>query len=176
MSWSTSRPDGRALLAALALAAGCDDPVREDAIAALGPEDPDVAEGPLHRPGQPCLACHDGDRDGVRAFSVAGTILWTAESGEPARGVVVELLDAAGVRHEAATNCAGNFFVEPADFTPVYPLWAAVIAGDLRIAMDSPIGGDGSCASCHQGEESPDALGPVFVQSVARPQPEDTCP
>lgn len=48
------------------LAAACD-PVRSDAVAALGGEAPGVPHGPTHRPGQPCLLGHSN-------FAVAGTV------------------------------------------------------------------------------------------------------
>src|ERR1700683_3328645 len=52
-----------------ALMVGCN-PVLDDAIADLGPEKPGVHPGPLHRPGQPCLLCHDGALGDPQAFSV----------------------------------------------------------------------------------------------------------
>jgi hypothetical protein len=60
---------------ALGLAAvGCDDPVHDDAVTALGGEDPNVPIGALHRPGQPCLVCHGGSGPAALAFSVGGTV------------------------------------------------------------------------------------------------------
>ena len=52
-----------ASVALAALATTCTlDPVQSEAVADLGGEAPGVAPGPLHRPGQPCLVCHDGSR------------------------------------------------------------------------------------------------------------------
>src|SRR5262245_59193898 len=100
------------LLAALAAwLVGCDDPLQERAVEALGPEPFDVPEGPLHRPGQPCVLCHDGED--ARAFSVAGTVYLTPDSDTPAAGASVGLVDAKGAGFVAITNCAGNFFVLP---------------------------------------------------------------
>jgi hypothetical protein len=126
--------------------AGCVDPVIDAAITALGPEDPAVAVGPLHRPSQPCVLCHDGER--ASRFSVAGTVYTQPEGAETAPGVMVELIDAVG-RHATRSNCAGNFFVRNTEFAPTYPLWTALSYGDYRIDMQSPIGRDGSCAACH---------------------------
>ena len=62
--------------AALVALAACD-PVHGDAISALGPEAPDVRQGPLHRPGQPCLLCHDGALGDPQRFTIAGTVFET---------------------------------------------------------------------------------------------------
>ena len=147
----------------LLLLVACGDPVRDDRIEALGPERTGVARGPLHRAGQPCLACHDGRAAGTREFSVAGTVFLAEGSERPAPGVRVELVDSAGTRFESATNCAGNFFVAPADFAPRYPLWVALQAGDYRIEMDSPVQRDGSCASCHAREPGKASAGGVYL-------------
>jgi hypothetical protein len=146
-----------------ALALGCDDPVRARAIAALGPEAPGVRPGPLHRPGQPCLLCHDpsGDRD--PAFSVAGTVYRESDERQPLNVVTVHLVDADGRAFSAPTNCAGNFFVSPDEYTPRYPLWTTLQAEDQTIDMESPIYRDGSCASCHTDPKSPTSAGHVFL-------------
>lgn len=154
---------------------GCDDPLRERGVDALGPEIATVPAGPLHRAGQPCLTCHDG-RSSERAFSVAGTIFATAESGQAAPGVVVALVDAEGRTFRAATNCAGNFFVEPADFTPRYPLFVALESGAYRVEMETPVQRDGSCASCHVDPASNDRVGHVFVFGTPRPTAPNGCP
>jgi hypothetical protein len=70
---------GLLLLPTLAAAVGCgnfdpfSDPILDADKAALGPEDPNVPEGPLHRAGQPCAVCHrDGGEDPTFVF--AGTV------------------------------------------------------------------------------------------------------
>lgn len=154
----------RGVFAALLLASGgCGDPVRDQQIEALGPEQTNIARGPLHRAGQPCLTCHDGRGAGIRELSVAGTVFLAEGSERPAPGVRVELVDSLGTRFESATNCAGNFFVDPADFTPTYPLWVALRAGDYRIEMDSPVQRDGSCASCHTTTPGRASAGGVYL-------------
>lgn len=154
----------------------CTDPVREDRIDALGPEAPAVRAGPLHRPGQPCLACHDGNDGDTRAFSVAGTVYAFADAETPAPNVVVELTDVAGRVFRTGTNCAGNFFVTPEDFAPRYPLWVTIASGDLRVEMDSPIQRDGSCASCHAEPVGPRGAGRVYLYDLPRTLPETGCP
>lgn len=145
--------------------------MRDRVVEALGPEDPRVPEGPQHRPGQPCLACHDGHQPGVREFSVAGTVYMSPEDQAPAPGVRVELIDAEGTAYFATTNCSGNFFVDPADFAPVYPLWTSLIAGEQRVDMKSPIGRDGSCASCHAAEGDTDQVAQVYLHAFSGEKP-----
>ena len=49
-------------------------PVHDNEVAALGPEDPSVPPGPDHRPGQPCLVCHGGSGPASAQFAVGGTV------------------------------------------------------------------------------------------------------
>jgi hypothetical protein len=161
-----------ALLATALL--GCEDPTRALAVTGLGPELEGVPIGPLHRPGQPCLTCHDGAT--ARAFSVAGTVYHALDSESPSPGALVRLADDAGGRSVAAANCAGNFFLSPEDFTPIYPLWVSLTLGTHDIAMDSPINGDGSCAGCHATTPSPRSPGRVYVFESAAEAPTGECP
>lgn len=166
---------GLAALLAGASALGCDDPIRERTIAALGPEVAGVPPGPLHRAGQPCVVCHDG-RSSVREFVVAGTVYVTADAPLPAPGVVVELVDADKRTFRAATNCAGNFFIEPADFAPRYPVFVALEAANLRVEMDTPVQRDGSCAACHGERSSRSSVGRVYLFGTPRPFDASGCP
>lgn len=156
------------------LLTACADPVQHAQIEALGPEQPKIAKGPLHRAGQPCLTCHDGGH--ARAFSIAGTVYAREGEAEPAAGVRVQLSDSAGKQHELASN----FFVEPSVYTPVYPLWVTLESGDARIEMDSPIQRDGSCASCHREEANASSAGPVYLLPALAPgeilPPREACP
>ncbi len=148
---------------ALALAlASCGDPVHDDAIAALGPEAPNVPPGPLHRPGQPCAACH---RDGGPAvpFSLAGTVYATATSPKPAANVTVMIFDATLALTTFTTNCAGNFFARASDYAPKFPIWATLRAGRIQRDMDSPAYREGSCAACHTASVGPASAGPVYL-------------
>lgn len=167
----------RAAVLALTVAlVACGDPAVDDRADALGAEDPKVPEGPSHRPGQPCLACHDGSQADVRRFSVAGTI-YTVEGGdEVAAGAIVELVDAFGETFRVATNCAGNFYVEPGAYDPTYPVWVALESGDDRIEMESPIGRDGSCATCHAHPAGKASAGRVYLDSFERERPATGCP
>lgn len=169
------RPAALAVLSLIAAAlVACGDPSKDLAIEALGPESPGVAEGPLHRPGQPCLVCHDGTE--ARAFSMAGTVYWTPDSDEPAAGASVHLVDALERRFEAITNCNGNFFIMPEEFEPKYPSWVSIGVGSMRIVMDSPINGDGSCARCHGMSPGPESAGRVYVSPIAPEVSAQGCP
>jgi hypothetical protein len=141
----------------------CADPVRDQEIAALGPETPGVKRGPLHRPGQPCLLCHDATGNRDTPFAVAGTVYATADKPTPLNNVQVKLTDSAGQQFTVRSNCAGNFYVSPHVFSPHYPLWVTVAAEDQSIDMESLVYRDGSCASCHTDPKNPSSAGHVFL-------------
>lgn len=150
----------------LSVFGSCGDPVREARIAALGPEAPGTAPGALHRPGQPCLACHDGEQADIPHYTIAGTIYEALGHEVAAPGVRVRLVDARGERFETETNCAGNFFVTRGELRPVFPVWTSLVLEDYQIDMQSPIGRDGSCASCHAKQPSPSATDPVYLYTL----------
>ena len=137
------------LLGVLLAAAGCNDPVHDDAVASLGPEDPNVPPGPLHRPGQPCMVCHDGTGPAALAFATAGTIFQDGTNPTPLVSATVQITDINDKTMSPETNCAGNFFVEAVDFDLVYPLHAQVFYGSQNVQMLSHIAKTGGCADCH---------------------------
>jgi hypothetical protein len=132
-----------------AFAAACIDPVHRDAVANLGPEDPSVAPGPFHRPGQRCTTCHGGDGPAESEFSVAGTIFAVRNGSSPVPNAVVTVTDALGVTRKLPSNEAGNFFVRKRDWDPAFRLHVVVEADDIRKEMATSIGRDGACATCH---------------------------
>jgi len=143
------------------------DPVHDDAKAALGPEAPGVPRGPLHRPGQPCLVCHDGDTGDPPRFTVGGTVFQTSGALLPAIGVDVHLKDVNGATADLQTNAAGNFYVTPGQYDPAFPVTANVQGPDGTVRMWTLIEGNGTvepnggCASCHfdpAGADSPGHL------------------
>ena len=155
---------GSILVLALAAGPACGDPVQDKAIAALGPESDDVERGPLHRPGQPCLDCHDGSHDSAN-FSVAGTLFRDPEHALPVANVDVELIDSAQRTFTTQSNCAGNFFVTPDDFAPHFPLWVTLRRGDAPPNdMGSPMHKNGNCNACHSDPPSPSSAGIVWVE------------
>jgi hypothetical protein len=149
------------LCSALALVA-CD-PVHEDAVAALGGETPGVRPGPLHRPGQPCLLCHDGAAGDPPAFSVAGTIFETPSHRVPVNGADVDMTDSSGSTFDQPTNSAGNFYVSPSDWAPQFPLGVAVHPTTGPDVFMHTLASDGSCASCHTDPPGPNSAGHVCI-------------
>jgi hypothetical protein len=157
-----SRPPATLAFLWVAIAASCGDPVRDDGIAALGPEAAGVRRGPVHRPGQPCLLCHS-DGSEAAPFAVAGTVFVDANSTKPVDGAAVYLIDSDGVVFTASTNCAGNFFVRPDEFSPHYPIWITMRAGQVQREMESPVFREGSCAACHTDPRNPSSAGHVYM-------------
>lgn len=109
----------------------CGNPVTNRTIDALGPEQPGVPRGPLHRAGQPCVTCHGPSGHATPAFSFAGTIYQSAAADSPpAAGVKVVVTDANGTEGAITTNQAGNFYVRQTTWNPVFPLRVRVLMGD----------------------------------------------
>jgi hypothetical protein len=160
-------PTTLALSVALLALAACD-PVHDDAKAALGPEAPGVRRGPLHRPGQPCLVCHDGAIGDPQRFTVAGTVYETAGEPSPSVGATVSLVDANGSATSLTSNAAGNFYATPGQYDPTFPIQATVEGpAGQTVHMETLIEGNGTvepngaCASCHfdpAGSNSPGRL------------------
>jgi hypothetical protein len=162
----------RLFVCAIGLGLASCDPVLDDAIAALGPETPPgVRPGPLHRPGQPCLLCHDGAFGDPRAFSVAGTVYQVPSTLEPAAGATIILTDStgSGPPQPPITNAAGNFYIQAQEWTPVFPLQVVVQPSQgPPVYMWSQIEGGsevlgGACATCHKDPSGPDSPGHVSL-------------
>jgi hypothetical protein len=140
------------------------DPQHELAVAALGAEDPKIPPGPLHRAGQPCMLCHDVDQ-AATTFNLAGTLYRDNVSTTPLTDADVLIVDAAGNRFTARSNCVGNFYVGVAAFEPVWPFWVTVRQGANDSAMGSPIHRERSCAACHFDPAGPRTAGQVYLTS-----------
>jgi len=152
------------------LLVGSCDPVKDNAIDALPGNAPGVRNGPLHRPGQPCLLCHDGALGDPQAFSMAGTVFQDANSLTPLDGAIITLLSADGSTVTATTNAAGNFYLSADQYTPHYPVHVkSIVSGTTSIFMQSHIGGNGSCAGCHVDPAGPDSPGHVYFDIVGTP-------
>lgn len=141
----------------------CGDRVRSKLIDDLGPEEGGVPVGPLHRPGQPCVACHDDELGNAGPFTLGGTVYLDALSSTPADNVEVNILDAMGRSFTSITNCAGNFFVRPSEFAPVYPIWIDMDAGMVHRSMETPSFREGSCAVCHYDPKDRSSAGHVYL-------------
>lgn len=164
-------------LCATALVA-CSDPVNDDARDALGPEQAGVPPGPLHRPGQPCVLCHGEEGPGDMVMSVAGTVYKFPDSDEPLAGAYVDFIDSSGKKFTAATNCAGNFFVQPEDFDPDFPIWTSLRYGGIAmpIEMSTPVFRERSCAGCHAIKSGTSSPGHVYFVRVHQAMfPPDGC-
>jgi hypothetical protein len=158
---------------ALAALAGCLGTTPEEAERQALPDDDDG--DPEHRPGQPCLLCHD--------FAIAGTVYFRASDRVGIEGAEVDVTDDAGNRFVALTNRAGNFIVsvegdgpEPRQrdrgqleipFEPVFPIEIAVRARGEEAIMESLAWREGSCAGCHRPDVAADSPGPVYVVEEA---------
>ena len=149
-------------LAFTTLLAACD-PVHQNEIDALGGNTPGERNGPLHRPGQPCLVCHDGALGDAREFSVAGTVFQRLSDREPVAGAQVTLVGSDGSTFEATTNEAGNFYVQPSEWTPIFPMRTSVAWQGEMIPMHTNVGRDGSCAGCHVDPPGPSSPGHVYL-------------
>ncbi|HEX3594335.1 MAG TPA: hypothetical protein VHU80_04515 [Polyangiaceae bacterium] len=155
------------VISSLALGACSSDPIHSRQVDGLGGETSGVHEGPLHRPGQPCLACHGTAGPADTEFALAGTVYQDPASMLPLPDARVHLIDEDGKTYDAATNCAGNFFIMNTDYRPTYPVWVKVFFGTaggqpVFAKMGSPIYRDGSCATCHGDPPGPEAVGHVY--------------
>jgi hypothetical protein len=171
----------RCLLALLALSA-CSDPVRSHLIDSLGGEAAGVPEGPDHRPGQPCVACHGGDGPADAVFSFGGTVYQDQIGAVPAPDVIVRITDDKGKVHDTGTNCVGNFFVRETDFKPNFPVGVKLVFGvkdgqPLSVHMGSPIYREGSCEACHFDPAGTDTYGHVYLATMPLGlPPSPSCP
>ena len=150
-------------LFAIAFAA-CGDPAHSQAVDDLGPEAPGVEEGPLHRPGQPCVTCHGASGPGPK-FTVGGTVYAAEGRPEPAPGIVVNLTDARNRSASVRTNQVGNFYLEEKEWDPTYPVSVSLAVGTRAIDMRTKVGRSGSCADCHRGPGGPATMPGVFVEA-----------
>ncbi|MGE0323787.1 MAG: hypothetical protein AB7K71_38460 [Polyangiaceae bacterium] len=149
-----------------ALSAGCTDPTIAKEQDSLGPEQAGVPRGPTHRPGQPCVHCHQSGGEGSPNFSIAGTIFQDKDRQLPIDGALVSLVDSNGDSWSVRTNCAGNFYVTESEWQPQFPVWSSVSWSDIHVDMETPIYRDGACAGCHDLKAGPDSPGHIYVSET----------
>ncbi len=174
----------RRILAGLAIASvACSidpfhpDPVNQSAVDALGPESPSVEPGPYHRRGQPCTVCHSPGGRASPPFVVAGTVFATPGQPVGAGGAEVLMVDSLGSSPPTGsviTNCAGNFYVTSDLWDPAFPIRVAVVYRGTGAQMQTHVGRDGSCASCHTASTGIDSPGPVYLGTTTPADP--SCP
>lgn len=151
----------------------CGDPLREQRVEALGEEAPNFDPGEFHRPGQPCIWCHDSHEGAEPEMSIAGTLFVALPDVAPylVGGYVVRLLDSEGTRIDKVSNKCGNFYTTQEEFDPAYPVRVEVLVPDpndddkllSNQLMSSRIARDGSCGGCHKHPSSPFSPGVVYV-------------
>jgi hypothetical protein len=73
------------------------------------------------------------------------------------------------------TNCAGNFFVEAVDWTPLFPVHVQIVYGDQSAQMISHMGRETSCATCHTGTVSPMSVSQVYLNQDPMTYPPSGC-
>jgi hypothetical protein len=150
----------RVLVALSVCALACGDPVHDNQVDALGAEQGDV--GPLHRPGQPCLACHGGSGPAKAEFAFGGTV-YKEETSDGYEGVDVQLTDATQTVKHITTNRAGNLYIGQESWQPIAPIHVQISFQDVTAQMATHIGRDGSCASCHYEPRGPASAGRVVL-------------
>jgi hypothetical protein len=161
----------RLLVVAIALgaAAAClKDPTHNGRVDDLGSDPTGHRNGPLHRAGQPCLECHDGQGPASAEFTVAGTIFRSHDVAAGVANVEVTLIDASGNSITALTNEVGNFYLTHDQFEPTYPMkvsisYTAPSGANATTPMITHVGREGSCAVCHFDPEGTSSAGHVFV-------------
>lgn len=150
---------------AFILSLSCADPARKQAVEELGGEAPGVPEGPLHRPGQPCLVCHGAEGPAESEFTFAGTVYQTRGAALPLHDATVHFIDSTGTQYSVVSNCAGNFWIGGGNFDPVWPVWMKVQLGDEVAEMISGTYREGSCSACHQDPASPSTVGHIYLST-----------
>lgn len=166
-------------LAVLAVAAGCIGTTPEEELA--DQQGGDVGEeGPTHRPGQRCLACHGEDHaPGGEVFVLAGTVYREAGDADGLAGAEVEVTSDAGEVIRVTSNRTGNFMVsvgeggDPEDGwlgvarAPAFPLRVAVRYAGAEETMRNVIHREGSCAACHdRAGKGAASNGPVYLEET----------
>lgn len=134
-----------------------EDPLHTNAVNALGPEAANIPQGQYHRAGQPCGVCHGAEGPANTQFALAGTVFFGPGSTSNPVGVgnvTIQFLDDAQSMFSVQTNCVGNFWVSPSDWTPQFPVLVSIAGAPqgttLTATMQSHIGRDPSCGNCHQ--------------------------
>lgn len=168
-------------LAALLLAAGCIGTTPEEELENAQGDD-SAEEGPTHRPGQRCLACHGADHTpGGEVFVLAGTVYRRAGDAEGLAGAEVEVTDDRGDLFTVESNRVGNFMVSVGEVdedrrgegwiglsrAPEFPLQVKVRYAGTEQSMRNVIHREGSCAACHdRAGKGAASNGKVFVEKA----------
>jgi hypothetical protein len=171
------------------------DPVHRASVNNLGSEQSDLypPESEYHRPGEPCALCHSKEGPADTVFALGGTIFWGPDDyTKRVDQAYVRVLDANKTRKCFVTNCNGNFFVTPDEFSRItFPLLISVErvkdpgrdeSTMVIKRMTGHIGREPSCATCHiQGLRDFGSPGQIRMydtedQSKAANPPITLCP
>lgn len=120
--------------------------------------------GPLMKPGDNCISCHDGGGTAPR-WRLAGTVYecGTAGKGEGVAGVEVVVTDADGVEAlRLVSNEAGNFYTGRG--LPDGYRVRLERAGTVREMIAAPP--VGACNSCHRVPAKNGTTGRLYVGSA----------
>jgi hypothetical protein len=174
-------PASGLLVAAIATAVvvpSCSDPVHDQEVQALGPENPQIPPGEYHRAGQPCTVCHGPEGPAQTQFAIAGTIFWNAYSVGSVgyNNAYVSMIDANGQQSPPIyTNCVGNFWATPAAFNPAFPILVNIYPSGSNTpqVMFTQISRATSCAECHADPPNYNALGQVWIEPSTITPPDD---
>jgi len=166
------------VLVGAVLLTACTNPVVDDQVALYGEELADVPPSEFHRPGQPCVLCHSEYGGATPQLVLGGTVFADQRSFLPVENVEVRLYDAVGDVYTMISNCIGNFYLKTEGKIPQFPLAVEIrcpqfdasgnpVEGQKVRNMNSWIGRDGSCATCHslRGTEV-DSTGWIFCNDV----------
>jgi len=151
------------LAAAALLGSSCSNPVHSNIVNSLGGEVSGVPQGEYHRAGQPCAACHGPDGPAKTEFSLAGTVFYGPNAAVGVDQVSVQFFDSRGSTFVATTDCVGNFFVTPEQYSPFFPVAVQISKGNNSAQMVSHIGREASCAQCHKDPLYYDAPGHIHL-------------
>lgn len=169
-----------ALAALLGVSPGCSDPIQSGRIDELGKEVTGIPKGEYHRAGQPCVVCHAPNGTAPNSvFSVAGTIFAGPQVKTGVANAEVRMTDSFGTKFIAKTNCVGNFFVKPDEWDPQFPILVAVAKGGTLRRMNSVIGRESSCGTCHTTRNDRDPnqqLIQVYLYGTDEVGPKPDCP
>jgi hypothetical protein len=144
---------GSLIVGAPALLIWCVDPVPDNLVKEQGTELDGYPVGEFHRPGQVCSACHKEHGQADTVFTVAGTIFAAPDDLRGVEAAEVQLTDSVGTQYIAKTNCVGNFFVTPDQWSPKFPILVRVHKGQTALQMKGPIAREASCNACHLGRK-----------------------
>ena len=106
------------------------DPVHRSAVNALGEEQGDLypEKSQYHRPGEPCALCHSKQGPADTTFVLGGTVFWGPDNYDRrVPNAYVRVLDANKTQKCFVTNCNGNFYVTPDQFSRLtFPILVSV--------------------------------------------------